>query len=122
MRALTTRERTLIAALIADPATAVNDHVTAADRGRWLAQLRHTRAGNSCGCGTCPSIELMDPDGSTPDETSPTRIILETSTPEWLLLLFIDDDQLSYLELAPFSDLPVLEFPDLAQTELRPQP
>lgn len=37
--------------------------------------------------------------------------MLEAGCPGALLLLFIDDDQLSYLELAPVADEVFAEFP-----------
>lgn len=41
------------------------------------------------------------------------------STPEALLMLFIDDDRLSYLELAPLSDdTSVHHFPAAASIDL----
>ena len=73
------------------------------DRERWLAQVPATRAGRGCTCGTCPSIELTDATGSTPG-TEGDRVVLSGSTSDAVLLLFIDDDRLSYLELAPLSD------------------
>jgi hypothetical protein len=49
------------------------------------------------------------------------RVVLEAFTSEALLLLFIENDQLSYLELAPTdSDLPVPEFPPVDIIEFRP--
>lgn len=83
--------------------------VTAADRARWAAQVAATHAGTPCGCGTCPSIELTDADGVTPD--AGTRVVLEAGAPDGYLLLFIDDDRLSYLEYAPTSDAVLSAFP-----------
>ena len=41
-----------------------------------------------------------------------TRVVLEAAVPEAMLLLFIDGDQLSHLELAPIDpDVAVAEFP-----------
>ncbi len=86
--------------------------VTDEDRARWLTQVPHTRAGRRCDCGTCPSIELTDTAGATPDVPN-SRVVLEASTTGALLLLFIDDDHLSYLELAPLDDGTTFQqFPD----------
>jgi hypothetical protein len=86
--------------------------VTDDDRARWLRQVPHTRAGRRCDCGTCPSFELTDPAGVTPDMRN-SRVVLEASTTGALLLLFIDDDRLSYLELAPLdNDTTFQQFPD----------
>lgn len=90
-----------------------DDRVKEADRKRWRAQLATTRAGRPCGCGTCPSIELTDAAGVSPELTS-SRVVLDAETDKAMLLLFIDDDQLSYLELAPTAEKTFAEFPDPA--------
>lgn len=84
--------------------------VVDADRARWRAQVGSTRAGRPCGCGSCPSIELTAADGASPEMTS-SRVVLNAETDGAMLLLFIDDDQLSYLELAPTDDGSFGEFP-----------
>lgn len=113
-RALTRRELDVLTVMVErgtpfdpDGAEAVSD----ADRVRWRAQLPTTRAGRACGCGSCPSIELTDTAGASPEVTT-SRVVLSAETDEALLLLFIDDDRLSYLELAPSADHAVAEFPD----------
>ena len=80
-------------------------------RQRWLTQIPTTRAGRLCACGTCPTIELEDEvSGMAP--TTGSRVVLSASAPGALLLLFIDDDRLSCLELAPLDpDSRILEFP-----------
>lgn len=100
-RPLSPAERELLVVLITDGVDSWSEiEITAEDRAAWLAQVPETFAGTRCGCGTCPSIELVDAEGCTPDAEK-TRIVLEASTDGALLLLFIDDDRLSYLELAP---------------------
>lgn len=100
-RPLTSREEAVLVALITQ-GTCLDDDVivTDDDRARWLAQVPQTQAGRACGCGNCPSIELTDPAGATPDMHD-SRVVLAASTAGALLLLFLDDDRLSYLELAP---------------------
>ena len=103
-RPLTPREEAVLVALITQGDHMDNDAtVTDDDRARWLRQVPHTRAGRRCDCGTCPSIELTNPAGATPDMQN-SRVVLQASTTGALLLLFIDDDHLSYLELAPLDD------------------
>ncbi|HLL67550.1 MAG TPA: hypothetical protein VK453_17830 [Micromonosporaceae bacterium] len=86
-------------ALMIDRATCFDPdkRVTIADRARWRAQLATTRAGRHCGCGTCPSIELTDAAGVSPEMTI-SRVVLDAESDNAMLLLFIDDDQLSYLD------------------------
>ena len=110
-RPLTPREEAVLVAMITRGAWAGDDAVglTAEDRTRWLAQVPTTRAGRRCTCGTCPSIELTDPAGWTPD-VDDSRVALQAGAQGAALLLFIDEDRLSYLELAPdaatFHDFP----------------
>ena len=114
-RELTRRERDVLALMIDravpfDPDES-NSGVEDTDRTRWRAQLRTARAGRPCGCGSCPSIELTARAGVSP-EMAKSRVILSAESDEAMLLLFIDDDQLSYLELAPTGDRTFAEFPD----------
>jgi hypothetical protein len=110
-RQLTCREREILALMIDhapsfDPDESVGD----ADRARWRAQLMTTRAGRPCECGSCPSIELTDADGVSPEMTR-SRVVLDAQTDGAMVMLFIDDDQLSYLELAPTGECTFAEFP-----------
>jgi hypothetical protein len=91
-----------------------DDRVKEADRARWRAQLATTRAGRPCGCGTCPSIELTDAVGISPEMTK-SRVVLDVATDKAMLLLFIDDDRLSYLELAATDEQTFAEFPNPAE-------
>lgn len=112
-RELTDREREVLAWMAehAVPVAPDEPDVDKAARARWRKQLPTTRAGRACGCGACPSIELRDPDGITPT-ASVTRVVLSAEVDRAVLLLFVDDDRLSYLELAPLSDDAFTEFPD----------
>ncbi|MEJ5868484.1 hypothetical protein WDV85_12135 [Pseudokineococcus sp. 5B2Z-1] len=110
-RPLTHREEAVLVALITRGAWAGDDGVvlTTDDRARWLAQVPTTRAGRRCTCGTCPSIELTDTAGWRPD-AGDGRVVLQAGASGATLLLFVDEDRLSYLELAPdasaFHDFP----------------
>ncbi|MEJ5913169.1 hypothetical protein [Pseudokineococcus sp. 1T1Z-3] len=119
-RSLTPREEAVLVEMITRGRHQDDDVVvTAADRSRWLAQVPGTRAGARCGCGSCPSIELTDAAGETPDMQD-DRVVLEAGATGALLLLFIDDDRLSYLELAPLSDKTSFRhFPDPQRLDMR---
>ena len=112
-RPLTPREAAVLVAMIERGVTMDDDTpVSDADRSRWLAQMIRTRAGRPCGCVSCPSIGLTDVDGSTP-ELHDDRVVLQASATGALLLLFVDEDRLSELELAPLSDKTSFnQFPD----------
>lgn len=99
-RLLTDREKAVLTVMIerGDPVDAPGQ-VTADRRRRWLTQVPKTYAGRRCNCGTCPSIHLENEQGDEPQLRD--RIVLEGSCDGGLILLFVDDDQLSYLELAP---------------------
>ncbi|MGO0578109.1 hypothetical protein [Ornithinimicrobium panacihumi] len=91
--------------------------VTDADRQRWRAQLPTARAGRRCGCGTCPSVDLTDETGRV-RQRERSRVVLSADAPGAMLLLFIDDDELSYLELAPIDEDGSFDaFPDVGDLE-----
>lgn len=118
IRDLTDREREVLLLMIARaPAHGDESSATAADRLRWREQAGTVRAGRPCGCGTCPSVELVDEDGRTPEGRS-SRVVLSAGAPGALVLLFVDDDRLSYLELAPDEDEVFEEFPPAAELDL----
>ncbi len=109
---MTARERDLLLALIARGSAVGSDaSIAQSDRERWAGQV--ARVHGTCGCGSCPSIELAPSDEA--DSAGPSRrTVLEASTDDAFLLLFIDDDRPTYLELAPFGDDPITEFPLVA--------
>jgi hypothetical protein len=111
-RGLTQRERDVVRAMVTHAQdSAPPTPIRPTQRQRWLRQIAATRAGRPCACGTCPTIELEDERGG-PTPTTTARVVLSASAPGALLLLFIDDDRLSCLELAPLDpDARILEFP-----------
>ncbi|GAA1999095.1 hypothetical protein JL107_12060 [Nakamurella flavida] len=115
VRELTAREREVLIAMI-ERGMDHEGRPTAADRERWLVSVPGVRAGSRCGCRTCPSIELTDARGLRQPEHA-VRIVLEAGTKDGLLL-FVDDDRLSYLELAPFDDEGVAEFPSAESIDI----
>jgi hypothetical protein len=116
MRPLSDRERDLLVALIARGTEPGADRaIAASDRERWAGQLPGVMVHGTCGCGTCPSIDLIRDSGGRPAPTRQT--VLEASTSNAFLLLFIEDDRPTYLELAPLSDEPITEFPPVADVE-----
>lgn len=80
-------------------------------RKQWLHQVPATLAGATCRCGSCPSIHLEDEHGSIP--TIGARVVLTAATRNAIVLLFIDDDRPSYLELAPIGDEGIEHFPSV---------
>lgn len=110
-RTLTPREQEALITLLERGTDSGRESAgTAADRARWLAQVPGTRAGRPCGCGSCPSIGLTDAAGRTP-ATGDGRTVLNAGAPGALLMLVIDEDRLSYLELAPLEDGGTTTFP-----------
>lgn len=112
IRDLTERERDVLAFMVDSAQTFAGDPpVLEEDRGRWRAQLVRAHAGRACGCGSCPSIEIeTGPDTNVATATG-HRIVLTAAHPDATLLLFVDDDRLSCLELAPHGDEAFAEFP-----------
>lgn len=77
------------------------------------AQIAAVQAGAACGCGTCPSIELLA--GS---ESGTERLVIGSAAPGALLLLFVDGGRPSHLELAPVDDdVRFSEFPPMSELE-----
>ncbi|WP_163187875.1 hypothetical protein [Cellulosimicrobium sp. SL-1] len=113
-RALTARERDVLVWMLGHGCRgeAVAPDRDAADRGRWLAQVDAVRVHGTCACGACPTIDLGDDDGPVPAQGP--RVVLEAGTDRFLLLLFVDDDRLSCLELAPVGDEAFPAFPPVA--------
>ncbi len=110
-RPLDDRERAMLVAMVERGTTSPEDpSPTADDRARWLAQVAGTSAGRRCGCGGCPSVELTDAEGTTPTGER-SRVVLSGETPGAMVLLFVDDDRLSHLELAPTGDTSFSRFP-----------
>jgi hypothetical protein len=67
----------------------------------------------TCDCGTCPTIDLAYRGTPIDAEETDSRTVLEASAPDAMVLLFIDDDIPSCLEVAPLGDDPVaLSSPD----------
>ncbi|MDN5807378.1 MAG: hypothetical protein L0L93_05815 [Brevibacterium sp.] len=83
--------------------------ITPQQRLTWETHLAEVVVTNPCDCGFCPSIGMKpmsriddgdrDDTGGLGDYSS--RIILDAAVEKCMLLLFIDDDIPSYLELAP---------------------
>ncbi|SHI33707.1 hypothetical protein SAMN02745244_00130 [Tessaracoccus bendigoensis DSM 12906] len=80
-----------------------------AQRLRWLNFLDSAFAGDRCGCGTCPSIELVGDDGTAPRGAS--CHVLQGGTADLLALLHVVDDRPAYLEGAPRPGLVMTDFP-----------
>ncbi|AZH84688.1 hypothetical protein EAO79_18615 [Plantibacter sp. PA-3-X8] len=116
MRPLSVRERDLLVAMVARGTEDGVDRVIAAsDRERWAGQLADISVHGTCGCGTCPSIDLVPESDDRPSTARQT--VLEASTSTASLLLYIEGDRPTYLELAPWGDEPITEFPLVADVE-----
>ena len=116
MRPLSVRERDLLVAMVARGTEDGVDRVIAAsDRERWAGQLADISVHGTCGCGSCPSIDLVPESDDRPSTARQT--VLEASTSTASLLLYIEGDRPTYLELAPWGDEPITEFPLVADVE-----
>lgn len=122
-RPLTAEERRMLERILRTGVVfSDDDQPTPAQREAWLATLPDITAGNMCGCGQCPSIELLYRGGVVPgsdaeraaadsgDEVSGVedipRIVLDLpdGPKDAMIMLFIDGGIPSYLELAPMAD------------------
>lgn len=95
--------------------------ITTERRQLWEGSLGEVVVTNGCDCGTCPSIgmrpRLRDQDEPRDDKGGDgdwsDRVVLHAGAPGAMILLFIDDDNPSYLELAPIEDgVRSAEFPE----------
>ncbi|MDY3678211.1 MAG: hypothetical protein SO046_03195 [Actinomyces urogenitalis] len=116
-RNLTAQERAVIEAMIARAdGDSSEQRPSAAQGARWAAALERTTVDHECGCGLCPTIDLawngqeVDCEGD--------RVVLEAfSAGDEMVLLFVDGDLPSCLEVVPNDDQPAaLPLPE----EIRP--
>ncbi len=105
-RSLTRRERAVLRAMLRHAAPSDGEAILPHDRGRWVAVIDGLCVVGMCACGTCPSVEFVRESG-----TVGTRVILEAAVTGAMLMVFIDSDAPSYLELAPLADDVFTEFP-----------
>jgi hypothetical protein len=83
------------------------------------AQVPGTLVTRGCDCG-CPSVEL-EPPADAPLAAVSTRLPVDASAidpcgePEALILLFVDEGRLSYLEYAPTGDRTPARFPPVSR-------
>ncbi|MFD4991945.1 hypothetical protein ACFWH7_17385 [Cellulosimicrobium cellulans] len=113
-RPLTPRERDVLVRMVQEGVRGepVPPSQDAEDRRRWLEQLDATRVVGTCGCGACPTIDLGVPGARA--TSAAQRVVLEAGVDRALVLLFVDADLLSYLELAPLDGTRFPEFPNAA--------
>lgn len=107
-RALTESERQLISAMItsakaADPSRFEAQEVWYQWRQELLGTLERITVGTPCECSKCPSVQLLIDGQVVPAGTS--QVILQAFISEGIVMLFIDDDVPSYLEIAPNPDV-----------------
>lgn len=112
-RSLTASELQLLSAMItsakaADPARFDDQQAWFEWRQELHDTLDRVTVGELCDCGKCPSVQLLIDGQEVPAGTS--QVILEAFISEGIVMLFIDDDLPSYLEIAPNLDVE-LELP-----------
>lgn len=113
-RPLTARERDVLSFMIDRAVPFADDPpVPAGSRERWRQSVHTTTAGRGCACGACPSIDLQDQRGQT--SKGGRSVVLSADHAKASVLLFIDADRLSYLELAPRGDEGIDHFPPVAE-------
>lgn len=113
-RSVTESERQLISAMIISAKAADPQHFQSQDAWyQWRQQLHKTlgriSVGAACDCGKCPSVQLLIDGQQVPAGKS--QVILEAFVSDGIVMLFIDDDLPSYLEIAPNLDVE-LELPN----------
>ena len=116
-RNLTDREREVLTFMV-DHALPVAEKrpVRASVRERWRRSIPTIVAGPTCECGGCPSIDLVD--GCSRTSQGGRNIVLSASSQKASVLLFIEHDRLSYLELAPHEDDIIGQFPPISELDV----
>lgn len=99
---LTPQQRDVIAAMISNAKLFDGGEVDAARRNGWLEGVDKLSQGEPCPCGMCPSVQLLF-DGRPTPESSP-RTVLSAEGFNSVVLLFIDGDKPSYLEVAEYGE------------------
>ena len=112
-RSLTESEHQLISAMITsakatDPSRFAAQEIWYQWRQKLLGTLDRITVGAPCECNKCPSVQLLI-DGQAVSAGG-SQVILEAFISEGMVMLFIDDDIPSYLEIAPNPDVE-LELP-----------
>lgn len=107
-RSLTKSEHQLISAMItsakaADPSRFEAQEVWYQWRQELLGTLDRITVGSPCQCSKCPSVQLLIDGQAVPAGTA--QVILQAFISEGIVMLFIDDDIPSYLEIAPNPDV-----------------
>lgn len=98
-RRLTDRERDVLVAMIkhGEPGSDDEPRIDPPRRARWLRGMDSTLVRDICECGECPSIDLRDLDG--PNLGKGTRDVIAVDHDGAMILLFVDDDRPSRLEM-----------------------
>lgn len=105
MREMTSAERDVLEAMIRRADGFDDDAPTEADRARWISAVDSLWVPAVCGCGGCPSFELSVRADGIAEADGPRRVLnASTADGRALVMLFIDADVPSYLEVAPIDD------------------
>lgn len=109
MRAMTVDERLVMEAMIRHAHAFDPDQrdPEPADRQRWLAMIDDLSVHGVCGCGTCPTIDLAYKGEPVECGEHTATAILQADTRDAVVLLLVDNDIPSCLEVAPLNDDPV---------------
>lgn len=99
---LTLQQRDVITAMITNAKLFDGSEIGAERRRGWLEGVDKLSQGEPCGCGMCPSVQLLF-DGRPTPESSP-RTVLSAEGFNSMVLLFIDDEKPSYLEVAEYGE------------------
>ncbi|EEH63561.1 hypothetical protein HMPREF0044_1162 [Gleimia coleocanis DSM 15436] len=109
-RNLTAAEAAVLEVLLLNASSDQETEPTAELRNQWVAQIPNLQVVHECGCGACPTIDFTDPKAKFNH-----RIVLSAfdDTQGAGILVFIDDNQLSCLEVYPSAneaaELPAVE-------------
>ncbi|MDP9801670.1 hypothetical protein J2S49_001746 [Arcanobacterium wilhelmae] len=97
-RPLTGQEAEVVEAMVLN-GTSSHAQPTQADRERWLTQIPNLVVTGRCDCGTCYSINFFE------EQTDGADFVLDGFSPrDEMVMLLVDGDRLSSLEIPPLAD------------------
>ena len=115
IRQLSEREHHVLVAMIEHAGVGEEGpDISSVQRSAWRATVPHLQVYDACNCGDCPSVSLTS-NAEHPNVSEDERVVLVAALNDALVLVFVDDDVPSYLELAPHNqETAYTQFPEPA--------
>lgn len=106
---LTEKQHAVIETMIKNARAFDGEEVSQVQRQTWAEALDRLSYGKQCDCGQCPSFSIHADGQAIPESTN--RNVLSAESPQAFLILFIDNNVPSYLEVAPSWETAITQLP-----------